>query len=138
MVATSGAQLLPTTAVRILRHQLLPLTTILTPNIPEARLLIQDTEDSSDEVPYIIGIEDMIVLTQRVQNLGPEYVLLKGGHVPLTKELTFANSEAKRRTVVNVLCSRYETTVFQMDYQSSRNTHGTGCSLACKPFCNPY
>lgn len=132
MVATSGSQLLPQTAVRHLRLRLLPITTILTPNIPEAKLLVQDADDTHNEAMPIRGVEDIIDLAQRVQALGPDYVLVKGGHNSLTSELKTANSEAERKTVVNVLCSKDQTTVFQMRYQPSRNTHGTGCSLACK------
>lgn len=132
MVATSGSHLLPLIAVRNLRLRLLPLTTILTPNIPEARLLLQDEGGTHKEGIEIRSIKDMIDLTQRVQSLGPDYVLTKGGHVPFTKELTVAASEAERETVVNVLCGKGETIVFRMHYQPSKNTHGTGCSLACK------
>ena len=42
MVATTGAQLLPQDAVATMRKRLLSMTTILTPNIPEARLLLRD------------------------------------------------------------------------------------------------
>ena len=132
MVATSGSQLLPQTAVRHLRLRLLPMTTVLTPNIPEANLLSRDADDLHNEAMPIGGVEDIIDLAQRVQALGPDYVLVKGGHVPLTSELNAANSEAERKVVVNVLCSKDQTVVFQMLYQPSRNTHGTGCSLGCK------
>ncbi|KAL8785280.1 MAG: hypothetical protein Q9195_008699 [Heterodermia aff. obscurata] len=132
MVATSGSQLLPQTAVRHLRLRLLPLTTILTPNIPEAKLLIQDATDSHNETIPIRGVEDIVHLTHGVQALGPQHVLVKGGHIPLTNELKAADSEAERKTVVNVLCSKDQVLVFRTRYQPSRNTHGTGCSLACK------
>ena len=132
MVATTGSQLLPQTAVRHLRLRLLPITTILTPNIPEARLLLQDADDLHNEDMPIRGVEDIIDLAQTVQALGPDYVLVKGGHVPLASELNAANSETERKVVVDVLCSKDQTVVFQMLYQPSRNTHGTGCSLACK------
>ena len=132
MVATTGSQLLPRTAVRHLRLRLLPMATILTPNIPEAKLLLQDADDLHKEATPIRSVEDIIDLAQTVQALGPEYVLVKGGHVPLTSEFDAANSETERKEVVDVLCSKDQTVVFQMLYQPSRNTHGTGCSLACK------
>lgn len=137
MVATSGSQLLPQTAVRHLRLRLLPITTILTPNIPEAKLLVQDADDSHNEATPIRGVEDIIDLAHRVQALGPEYVLVKGGHVPLTSSLNTATSDAERKTIINVLSSKAQTLVLQMQYQPSRNTHGTGCSLACKSLLLP-
>ena len=130
MVATSGAQLLPQTAVRKLRRRLLPLTTILTPNIPEAELLLEDI--NALESKRISNAEDIVRLAQAVQSLGPKYVFLKGGHVPLRADYELATCEAERQYIFNVLCSKDQTLVYRLDYQSSRNTHGTGCSLACK------
>lgn len=129
MVATSGAQLLPNEAVRNLRTNLLPLTTILTPNIPEARLLLHD---AGIEVPPTNSLEDIINLARVLQSLGPKYVLVKGGHLPLTKDGQIPNTEADRQTVMNVLCDGPEITIYQTDHLPSNNTHGTGCSLACK------
>ena len=77
MVATSGARLLPLQAIRSLKEELLPLTTILTPNIPEALLLLKG-QDVTCEEPR--NIEDLIQIAEAVQKLGPGYVLLKGGH----------------------------------------------------------
>ena len=135
MVASSGAQLLPQAAVRSLRLRLLPLTTILTPNIPEAQILLQDANHLEMEQTPIQSVADIVTLTQNVQSLGPDYVLTKGGHVPLTKDLAAAKNEAERQKVVNVLCSKDQTILFHTDYQSSGNTHGTGCSLACRYSC---
>ena len=80
MVATSGSQLLPETAVNTLRLHLLPLATILTPNIPEAQLLLHEDDDPNHLAIQIKGLEDLVDLTRRVQALGPDYVLTKGGH----------------------------------------------------------
>lgn len=132
MVATSGSQLLPQAAVRNLRLRLLPLTTILTPNIPEARLLLEDTDPPQDDGTPIKCVGDIVRQARMVQSLGPRYVLLKGGHVPFATDTAVACHEKERRFVVNVLCSKDQTIVFRMKYQSSKNTHGTGCSLACK------
>lgn len=129
MVATSGAQLLPNEAVHNLRMNLLPLTTILTPNIPEARLLLQN---AGLEAPEINSLDDIVNIAKDVQSLGPRYVLVKGGHIPLTKDLTISKEKADRHAIVNVLYDGREATIYQTDYLSSKNTHGTGCSLACK------
>lgn len=130
MVATSGALLLPQSAVRKVRCRLLPLSTIFTPNIPEAELLLKDI-DPLGRKP-IRNAEDIVRRAQAVQSLGPKYVFLKGGHVPLRADYEVATCEAERRYIFNVLCSQDQTLVYRLDYQSSRNTHGTGCSLACK------
>ena len=132
MVSTSGSQLLPPAAVRNLRLRLLPLTTVLTPNIPEAQLLLKDEDNSNKDKLAMQGVTDIVDLAQKVQRLGPRYVLVKGGHVPLTKDLVAAKSPSERHIVANVFCSADEVVVFKMQYQSSQNTHGTGCSLACK------
>ena len=129
MVATSGAQLLPNKAVRNIREKLLPLTTILTPNIPEAKLLLQNTGVASSE---ICSVDDLVDVARQIQALGPTYVLLKGGHLPITKGGTISNREPDRDLIINVLHDGKRALLFESDYIASKNTHGTGCSLACK------
>lgn len=129
MVATSGAQLLPDEAVQNLRTNLLPLTTILTPNIPEARLLLQN---AGLEAPETNSLDDIVNIARALQNLGPRCVLVKGGHLPLTKDGHVSKTDAGMHTVVDVLYDGREATIYQTDYLPSKNTHGTGCSLACK------
>ena len=139
MVSTSGAQLLPNIAVLNLRTQLLPLTTILTPNIPEARLLLKNAEL---EAPETKSLDDIVNIARTLQSLGPRYVLVKGGHLPLTKDGRISTKDADHHTVVDVLYDGHQALVYETDYQSSKNTHGTGCSLACKrsliPVLLPY
>lgn len=130
IVATSGAQLLPNGAVHNLRLNLLPLTTILTPNIPEARLLLLN---AGLEVPGTKSLDDIVNIARLVQSLGPRYVLVKGGHLPLTKDGHISKGEADRHTIVDVLYDGHKATIYETDYLPSKNTHGTGCSLACKP-----
>jgi len=129
MVATTGAQLLPHDAVQTLISELLPVTTILTPNISEAQLLAKAAEK-----PYgdIRSLDDMKKVAKIIASLGPKYVLLKGGHLPLTTDGVIANGEADRDVIVNVLYGVDQTWVFETEYLGSKNTHGTGCSLACK------
>ena len=129
MMATFGAQLLPDDAVRNLREKLLPLATILTPNLPEAKLLLQNV---GVEPPDTRSVSDLVDIARQVQQLGPKWVLLKGGHLPLTRQGRISEAEADRHLVVNVLCGDTgATTLLETDYIESRNTHGTGCSLAC-------
>lgn len=127
MVSTSGSQLLPEGAVKGLRTKLLPLTTILTPNIPEAKLLLKD---SGADVPNSEGVDDLVELAKRICSLGPRSVLLKGGHLPLTKDHRTARNQQDASIVIDVLYDGENATLFETNYLVSKNTHGTGCSLA--------
>jgi hydroxymethylpyrimidine kinase/phosphomethylpyrimidine kinase len=129
MVSTSGSHLLPESAISTLIEKLLPLTTILTPNLPEAELLLKiaGVDARSPE-----NVDEIVAMAKRIQQLGPKYVLLKGGHLPLTKERLVSKCEEKREIVLNVLVSQDEVTMMESEYLHSKNTHGTGCSLACK------
>jgi hydroxymethylpyrimidine/phosphomethylpyrimidine kinase len=108
MVAKSGDALLHPTAVRSLVKQLLPLSLIVTPNIPEAQVLsgksIIDTA-SEEEAARIIAA------------LGPRYVVIKGGHRDSSEavDLIYDGSSFDRITG-----PRIETA----------NTHGTGCTFS--------
>ena len=127
MVSTSGSQLLPEDAVETLIKELLPLTTILTPNIPEAKLLLRKAR-----IPFAEPEEeaDLARISMAVQSLGPKYVLLKGGHLPFTKHGKVATSEGEKEVVKNVLFSKDGPSYMNSAYLRSKNTHGTGCSLA--------
>ena len=127
MVSTSGAQLLPHDAVRVLRKRLLPLTTILTPNIPEATLLLRDAGIHQKETQ---SLEDAKALAKLVHKLGPKSVLLKGGHIPLTRGYERPRGGKEPSIVVDILYDGKDFTLIQSKYLDSRNTHGTGCSLA--------
>ena len=129
MVATSGAQLLPNDAVLNLRNHLLPLTTVLTPNIPEACLLLQNAEMN---VPQINAIDDIVSIAEALHKMGPQFVLVKGGHLPLTKDGRISQREPDRHTVVDVLYDGSRAMLYETKYLASKSTHGTGCSLACK------
>lgn len=129
MVATSGAQLLPEEAVETLCKQLLPTVTILTPNMPEALLLLKTSGQAAEEPKTL---DDIIKIAKSVQQLGPKYVLLKGGHLPLTKDRVVSTQEADHHSVINILYGEDQTIILETEHLRSKNTHGTGCSLACK------
>lgn len=128
MVATSGSQLLAQESVRELREHLLPLATILTPNVPEAQLLLSDAGLPSKDPR---NVDDLIEIAKSVQSLGPQYVLVKGGHLPLNKDGTIAQNEEEKSLMVDILFGEGEVTRIETPYQRTKNTHGTGCSLAC-------
>lgn len=129
MVSTSGSHLLPESAISTLIEKLLPLTTILTPNLPEAELLLKI---AGVDIKSPENVDDIVAMAKRIQQLGPKYVLLKGGHLPLTKGRLVSKGEVEREIVLNVLVSKNEVTMMESEYLHSKNTHGTGCSLACK------
>ncbi|RLK50675.1 hydroxymethylpyrimidine/phosphomethylpyrimidine kinase [Alkalispirillum mobile] len=108
MVAQSGAELLADSAVECLREQLLPRATLLTPNLPEAEKLLGRT--LADRDARIAGARELL-------ELGPDAVLLKGGH-------------ATEGDVLDVLADAEGTECFEAPRLPTRNTHGTGCTLA--------
>jgi hydroxymethylpyrimidine kinase/phosphomethylpyrimidine kinase len=135
MVSTSGSHLLPENAIETLIEQLLPLATILTPNIPEAKLLL---ETAGMHLKEPEDVDSMVELAKSIQRLGPQYVLLKGGHLPLTKERVVSKSDHDRDIILNVLYGNNTTTLMETPYLTSKNTHGTGCSLACIQWPRPW
>lgn len=111
MVATSGDPLLEADAVATLREVLIPRARVITPNIPEAELLLGSKIDSQDQLPDA---------ARELARLGAS-VLLKAGHLAATEtELVdiFYNVETGRLT--RLAAPRVDT----------RNTHGTGCTLS--------
>src|ERR1700761_7829914 len=82
MVSESGARLLDDDARAALVETLLPLVTIATPNIPEAQALTRLDEDSSQEA-----------LARAVQKLGPEAVVVTGGHSAALVDLFYDGEE---------------------------------------------
>ena len=130
MVSTSGATLLPNEAIQHLCKHLLPHTTVLTPNIPEAVLILSQ---NGQEAPEVRNVQDLETIAKRIQQLGPKWVLVKGGHRPMKEDLTVAETEEEKHFVFDVLVGGNEE-VFRVKspYQASSSTHGTGCSLACR------
>ncbi len=107
MVATSGAKLISDEAVRTLKEELLPLATILTPNIPETEVL------SGMEVR---GPEDMIRAAEKISRNYHCAVLCKGGHnVSDANDLLYRDGSYRW---------------FYGKRIDNPNTHGTGCTLS--------
>ena len=103
------------------------MTTLLTPNVPEATLLLRDADQ---QVKNPSTLEEAKVVAKRVQGLGPKAVLLKGGHIPLAKDYSKPTSKNDASLVVDILYDGSEYTLVEAEYSTSKNTHGTGCSLA--------
>jgi hydroxymethylpyrimidine/phosphomethylpyrimidine kinase len=110
MVSTSGHRLSSEDYPTLLREQLIPLTTLLTPNLPEAAALTGIWAHTPAE---------MIALAQRMSADYGIAILLKGGHLTDTRQLT------------DVLALPDGTLeLFSHPAISTPNTHGTGCSLS--------
>ena len=107
MVATSGAKLLEDDAVETLVNKLIPLSTVITPNIPEAEILSEMT---------ITNEEEMIEAAKYISKKYNCAVLLKGGH-----NINDAN---------DLLYSDEKVTWFKGKRIDNPNTHGTGCTLS--------
>lgn len=110
MVAKSGHALLAPDAVTAVRELLVPLATLITPNLPEAAVLLgHDDEWTADTMrgalPGLLA-------------LGPKWVLLKGGHL--------LNS----RNSTDLLAGAEDIISFPAPRITTKNDHGTGCTLS--------
>ena len=107
MVAKSGDILLKEDAVESLCAKLLPLATVVTPNLPEAEVLcgikIENSESAEEAARRIIA-------------LGAKSVVIKGGHLP--------------GDPVDLYYDGFEFHRLQAQRVDTRNTHGTGCTFA--------
>jgi|SRR5579871_4754655 len=108
MVATSGARLLADDALGMLIRRLLPMARVITPNLPEAEAL------ADMAIPDVAAMRRA---TAALLKLGVPAVLLKGGHLP-------------GEQLVDLLATSDGIEVFSAPRIASRNTHGTGCTLA--------
>jgi hydroxymethylpyrimidine/phosphomethylpyrimidine kinase len=108
MVAKGGDRLLKEDAIETLRTKLLPLATIITPNIPEAETLtgieISNLEDSSNAAKMIV-------------NMGAASVIVKGGHL--------VDNEA-----IDLFYAGKNFRKFRSPRIETKNTHGTGCTFS--------
>ena len=110
MVSTSGHKLIEDSAIEVLKSELMPMARVITPNIPEAEILLGEAISKQDDLP------------SAARRLAEKYrvsVLLKAGHL-INDELIdiFYNYETSE--VLELSARRVDT----------RNTHGTGCTLS--------
>jgi hydroxymethylpyrimidine/phosphomethylpyrimidine kinase len=109
MVATSGDRLLAEDAIQTLIEKLLPLATLITPNLHEAAVLLN--------VPTAQNLEEMQLQGEIILALGTRAVLMKGGH-----------TDGEHATDLLITAAGVET--FSAPRLATKNTHGTGCTLA--------
>ena len=107
MVSKSGYQLLAPDACETLIKELLPLATLVTPNLPEATVI----------VGYEVNNKaDMVKAAKDIIALGAKSVLMKGGHL--------------QESADDLLYDGIEATWFTGERIDTKNTHGTGCTLS--------
>src|SRR5699024_10416316 len=112
MVATSGHRLVPPEAVHKVRDQLLPVADLITPNLPEAALLL------GEDVAVAHTRAEMRSQARELAHRGPGGVLLTGGH-------------ASPSPVIDLLATPDgQVTEFAHERLATANTHGTGCTLS--------
>jgi hydroxymethylpyrimidine/phosphomethylpyrimidine kinase len=109
MVATSGDRLLKADAVEALRARLIPMASLITPNLPEAAALLDEPLATNES-----GVADQ---GKRLLALGPRAVLIKGGH-------------GQGAESIDYLVTGAATIPLSAPRVATDNTHGTGCSLS--------
>ena len=110
MVAKSGDRLLQDEAVEAVRRELIPLAAVLTPNLPEAEVLLQRT---------ISNEQEMAAAAEELAALGARAVILKGGHFEgeICRDDLYLAAEKRHVLLDAPRCA-------------TRNTHGTGCTFS--------
>lgn len=109
MVATSGAVLLKPSAIRALKERLLPLATLITPNLPEAEILVGRR---------LATLADLRQAAREIHDQFGGVVLAKGGHLP------------DQSRAVDVLDDGRRVTLLSAPFVRGISTHGTGCTYS--------
>jgi hydroxymethylpyrimidine/phosphomethylpyrimidine kinase len=116
MVATSGSRLIDEDALSVLKHNLMPLAHLITPNLHEAALLAEmEIENEAD----------MITAVSRIRKFYSGHILIKGGHLGHVSDdlLVEASNDG----------DHYKW--FTQPKVTTDNTHGTGCTLSSAIAC---
>jgi hydroxymethylpyrimidine/phosphomethylpyrimidine kinase len=109
MVSTSGARLLQPAAEKILKAELLPLATLITPNLDEAEILAEQKISSP---------EDLRGAARKIQARFGCAVLAKGGHLK------------NCRTAIDIFCDGETELLLSSPFIKNVSTHGTGCTYS--------
>jgi len=108
MIAKGGAKLINKNAINVLKNKLINKVTLVTPNIPEATILTGKK---------INVLEDMIYAAHLLIDAGAKNVLVKGGHL-------------NNKFIYDVFINKKEIKIFKNKKITTKNTHGTGCTLS--------
>lgn len=112
MVAKSGDLLLKQDAIAAIRDKLVPIATLITPNLSEAAVLLEKERPDS--------IDTMKAVLPELHRLGAEWVMLKGGNLP----------EAASENSIDFLYGKGGTEMLSAPRIRTQNIHGTGCTLS--------
>jgi len=113
MISKSGFSLLRPESKTALIKKLIPLASLITPNVPEAEEILHEVDSA---ITTIETVEDMERAAKEIWKLGCENVLLKGGHM--------------QGDAIDVFYDGVEIIHFTSDRIHTKNTHGTGCTLS--------
>jgi hydroxymethylpyrimidine/phosphomethylpyrimidine kinase len=113
MVAKGGHKLLDKGAEKTLVNKLMPMCTIITPNIPEAEVITGSK---------ICNVDDLEKSGKNIIKKGIDNVLMKGGHLNNTK-------------LTDILISANNIDYFESEKINTKNSHGTGCTLSSAIAC---
>lgn len=108
MIAKGGDKLIQDNAVGHLISELLPLSTVVTPNIPEAEVLSHMTINNTQDIESAAKI---------IHKMGPDFVVIKGGH----------SNDSKSN---DIIFDGQKFTTLEANRILTNNTHGTGCTYA--------
>lgn len=110
MVATSGDRLVTPDTTAVIIDQLLPLATVITPNLPETGALLDQSAPT--------GTEEMITAATLLRERGTSAALVKGGHL------------IGQQVGIDVLADAQGVARFEGPWIDTADTHGTGCTLS--------
>ncbi|KIY46921.1 hypothetical protein FISHEDRAFT_46347 [Fistulina hepatica ATCC 64428] len=158
-VSTSGHTLLRPNAIDTLVDELFPHATLVTPNKPEAELLLSTRQCETE----IRSLKTMLSAAEQILKMGPTAVLIKGGHLTTTMSevedfvkhhaavelfkdggvlssnmemlLKRRSTESAQELVVDLLLTSEKTYIFISPRIESSSTHGTGCTLSSAIAC---
>ena len=109
MIAKSGDALLSETARQTIKDRLVPLATIVTPNMFEAEAMLN---------MKIQTLDDMKMAAQELKKTGCQWVIIKGGHLQNKEE------------AIDVVFDGYNFHILRSHRFETKNTHGTGCTFS--------
>jgi hydroxymethylpyrimidine/phosphomethylpyrimidine kinase len=116
LTSSSGRDLVDAAGVRVMVERLLPMATVITPNVDEA---------SSLAALPVTNVEQMRTAAAQLHTMGAAAVVISGGH--LEKAIDLLSFTTKRGV---------EQEIFKSDRQRSSSTHGTGCAFATAITCH--
>lgn len=115
LVSSTGHSLMDEGGVAAYREALIPHARVVTPNLREAAALC------GVDVEEVTSVGDMTELAATIRAWGPDYVLVKGGHLLVRDGVSHSP---------DVLAGAEATTILDAPRVATRNDHGTGCSLS--------